>query len=210
MPISLVLAALHPIALEGLQQLLSLEPDFALLAQCGDGAAALAALRRHRPHVLVLDLQMPLKNGLAVLRALRAEPLPSRVVALAAAHDASAREAVRLGARGIVLGDDAARLLVPCIREVAAGGQWLDGQTMTPGLDAGAAHAAAEHAADLLTQRELAVTRLLAQGLRNKQIARQLAIAEGTVKIHLHKIYHKAGVDGRVALTLWAQQKGLL
>jgi len=206
-----VLAARHPIALEGLQQLLSLEPDFTLLAQCGDGDAALAALRRHRPHVLVLDLQMPLKNGLAVLRALRAEPLPSRVVALAAAHDAaSAREAVRLGARGIVLGDDAARLLVPCIREVVAGGQWLDRQMMPPDLDAGEAHAAAEHAADLLTPRELAVTRLVAQGLRNKQIARRLAIAEGTVKIHLHKIYQKAGVDGRVALTLWAQQKRLL
>ncbi|MCE3248638.1 MAG: two component transcriptional regulator, LuxR family [Geminicoccaceae bacterium] len=52
--------------------------------------------------------------------------------------------------------------------------------------------------------------RLLAQGLRNKQIARQLAIAEGTVKIHLHNVYQKAGVDSRVALTLWAQEKGLL
>jgi DNA-binding NarL/FixJ family response regulator len=65
-------------------------------------------------------------------------------------------------------------------------------------------------AAELLTPRELEIVRLLAQGLRNKQIARRLVIAEGTVKIHLHNIYQKAGVDGRVALTLWAQQKGLL
>ena len=65
-------------------------------------------------------------------------------------------------------------------------------------------------AADALTTRGREIVRLVAQGLRNKQIARQLAIAEGTVKIHLHNVYQKAGVDSRVALTLWAQERGLL
>jgi DNA-binding NarL/FixJ family response regulator len=212
MPITLVLADDHPIVLAGLEQLLSLEPDFTVLATCGDGAAALAAVRHHRPDVLVLDLQMPGTNGLAVLRALRAEELPTKVALLTASLGADdVLEAIRLGARGVVLKDMAPHLLVRCIRTVATGGQWLEREAMAQTLDRLLAReAAAEHASALLTPRELAIVRLVAQGRRNKEIARQLAITEGTVKIHLHNIYQKLEVDSRVALTLWAQENGLL
>jgi DNA-binding NarL/FixJ family response regulator len=211
MPITLVLADDHPVVLAGLQQLLSLERDFTVLATCGDGAAALIAVRRHRPDVLVLDMQMPAKGGLAVLRELDAEPLPTRVVVLTASVGADdVLEAVRLGARGLVLKDMAPQLLVQCIRRVAAGGQWLERGAMTESFKRlMASAAAAERAANLLTPRELAIVRLVARGLRNKEIARQLAITEGTVKIHLHNIYQKVGVDSRVALTLWAQEHKL-
>lgn len=208
MAITLVLADDHPIVLVGLQQLLALEPDFAVLAGCADGEAALDAVRRHRPDVLVLDLQMPGMNGLAVLRALHAERLPTRVVVLTASLGANdTLEAVRLGARGLVLKDMAPRLLVQCIRTVAAGGEWLEAQALDQLVRR---EAAAKEAGSLLTPREREIVRLVAQGLPNKEIARKLAIAAGTVKIHLHNIYQKTGVDSRVALTLWAQEKGLL
>lgn len=212
MPITLVLADDHPIVLAGLQQLLSLERDFTVLATCGDGAAALIALRHHRPDVLVLDMQMPEKGGLAVLRDLAGDQLPTRVVVLTASLGADdVLEAIRLGARGLILKDMAPHLLVQCIRKVAAGGQWLERGAMTESLNRLIVReAAAARAANLLTPRELAIVRLVAQGLRNKEIARQLAITEGTVKLHLYNVYQKVGVDSRVALTLWAQEQGLL
>jgi DNA-binding NarL/FixJ family response regulator len=99
-PIRLVLADDHPIVLAGLEQLLSLERDFAILARCANGEQAIDAVRRHRPDVLVLDLQMPQKDGLAVLKELHGEPLPTRVVVLTASLGAQdVLDAVRLGAR---------------------------------------------------------------------------------------------------------------
>jgi two-component system, NarL family, nitrate/nitrite response regulator NarL len=212
MPITLVLADDHPILLEGLQQLLALERDFAVLARCRDGEEALAAVRRHRPDILALDLHMPVKDGLAVLRELRAEPLPTRVVVLTASLGTDdVLEAVRLGAQGVVLKDTAPHLLVLCIRKVAAGGHWLERSSIAEALDRLLRREEAiEQAAELLTPRELELVRLVARGLHNKEIARELAIAEGTVKIHLHNIYEKTGVDNRIALTLWAQEKHIV
>jgi DNA-binding NarL/FixJ family response regulator len=212
MPISLVLADDHPIVLGGLQQLLSLQRDFTVLACCGDGAAALSAVHAHRPDVLVRDMQMPGTGGLAVLRELDEQPLPTRVVVLTASLGADdVIEAVRLGARGLVLKDMAPQLLVQCIRAVAAGGQWLERGAVTQSLKRLMTPASAPQQAESpLTPRELELVRLVARGMRNKEIARALAITEGTVKIHLYNIYQKVGVDSRVALTLWAQSKRLI
>ncbi|HSA82251.1 MAG TPA: response regulator transcription factor [Geminicoccaceae bacterium] len=110
-----------------------------------------------------------------------------------------------------MLKDMTPELLVQCVRTVHAGGRWLRGGVVTQALGKlTARQAAGREAADLLTPRELEVVSLIARGLRNKEIARELAISEGTVKIHLHNIYDKTGVDSRVALTLWAQEKGLI
>ena len=212
MPIRLVLADDHPVVLTGLEQLLALEDDFVVLARCADGEEALRVVREHRPDVLVLDLHMPVKDGLAVLRELHGERLPARVVILTASlgtHDVL--EAIRLGARGVVLKDMAPDLLVRCIRTVHAGGQWLERGLATAALNRLLeGEASARRAADLLTPRELELVRMVARGLRNKEIARELDITEGTVKIHLHNIYRKVGVDSRVALTLYAQERDLL
>jgi DNA-binding NarL/FixJ family response regulator len=211
MPITLVLADDDPVVLDWLQQLFVAERDFAVVGRCPDGKAALEAVRRHRPDILALDLQMPGMKGLAVLQALRAEQLPTRVVALTTSLEADdPLEAVRLGARGLVLKGMARHLLVPCVRRVAAGERWLEaGEAQAPsGLST--REAAIDAFAGVLTLREVEIARLVAQGLRNKEIARQLAITEGTVKIHLHNIYRKLGVDSRVALTLWAQANDIV
>ena len=212
MAISLVLADDHLIVLNGLEQLLALERDFVVLAKCSNGEQAVQAVRAHRPDVLVLDLQMPKMDGLQTLRQLRDRgPLTRTVILTASLGDHDVLEAVRLGARGVVLKDMAPKLLVQCIRTVYAGGKWLERGAVTQALDRlMAREAAGQSTAGPLTPRELEIVSMVARGLRNKEIARKLGITEGTVKIHLHNIYGKTGVDQRVALTLWAQEKGLV
>jgi two-component system, NarL family, nitrate/nitrite response regulator NarL len=211
MPIDLILADDHPIVLDGLAQLFSLEPDFAVVARCRDGEETLRALRLHRPDVLVLDIRMPRGDGLEVLRTMRAESLPTRVVLLTAAlQEEQLVEALRLGVGGVVLKEMAPQLLVEAVREVHAGGRWLDKGSVHRALDRLLRReAGGREAAEALTPRELEIVRMVSRGLRNRAIAEQLFISEGTVKIHLHNIYQKVDVNGRLELAVYAQNKGL-
>jgi DNA-binding NarL/FixJ family response regulator len=120
-------------------------------------------------------------------------------------------EAIRLGVRGVVLKEMAPRLLVQCLRKVHAGGEWLEKHSVGRALEKILQHeAGAQQLARILTARELEITRLVASGLRNREIAQQLSLSEGTVKLHLHNIYKKLKVDSRLALTLHVQGKGLV
>jgi DNA-binding NarL/FixJ family response regulator len=214
MPIRLVLADDHPIVLDGLEALFRLERDFQVVARCTDGAAALATLRRHRPDILVLDIHMPRTDGLAVLRELHQERLPTKVVLLAAAlNDFEVLEALRLGVRGMVLKDLAPQLLVQCVRKVHAGEQWLERHAIGRMLDTlrrSEAGGGGRDGDDLLTPREIELVRMVAGGLRNKEMAKRLAISEGTIKTHLHNIYRKLQVQSRVELVLRAQAQQLV
>jgi DNA-binding NarL/FixJ family response regulator len=212
MPIGLVLADDHPIILDGLDHLFRQEGDFKVLARCRDGEETLQAVRKHRPDVLILDLRMPGKDGLAVLREVRKEKQPTRVVLLTAEmSDAEALEAIRLRVNGVVLKEMAPQLLVKCIRKVHAGGQWWEKRSLGRAMETMLRREAGEREiAGVLTPRELQIVRLVASGLHNKEIADKLGISEGTVKIHLHHIYEKLHVDGRLELTLYAQDKGLV
>jgi len=206
MTISLVIADDHPVVLMGLDSLFALEPDVEVVAKCRDGEEALEAALEHSPDILLLDLRMPKLDGLSVLDALQHAGTPTRTVLLSASlDDAEIRGALRLGARGVVLKEQAAQQLVQCIRTVHAGGWWLEhaGLSVT---DAAAPPGTAGTTAEL-TDREREVATLVSDGLRNKEIARQLGIAEGTVKIHLNNIYRKLGVDSRVGLVLHVRGK---
>jgi len=210
-PIRLVLADDHPIVLDGLAQLFASEPDCEVVARASDGVEALAAVRKHRPDILVLDLRMPHMDGVAVLRELRQEALPTRVVVLTAVDSGGLLEAIRLGVRGVVLKDMATKLLVRAVREVHAGGKWIEKGIATRAmgtlLDR---EVAVEEIGHTLTARELEVARLTAKGHSNKVVAELLSITEGTVKLHLHHVYEKLGVDGRMALVRYLQSRGLL
>jgi DNA-binding NarL/FixJ family response regulator len=211
MPITLVLANDHPIFLEGLEEILRREPDFQVLARCLEGQAALRAVRELKPDVLILDLRMPKMDGLAVLREMQKEKLSTRVVVLTAALDEDeVLEAIRLGVQGVVLKEMAARLLVQCIRKVAAGEQWLEKRSVSLALERLLKReAATREIAGLLTSREIEIVRMVADGLRNREIADRLYINEGTVKVHLHNIYEKLKVNSRLQLTRYARDKGL-
>src|SRR2546430_7746702 len=129
MTVHLALADDHPIVLDGLEGLFRLEPDFQVVARCINGEETLVAVRRHRPDILILDLRMPRGDGLEILRTLRRERLPTKVVLLAGAlEEDEILEALRLGVRGVVLKELAPQQLVECVRKVHAGEQWLEKQ----------------------------------------------------------------------------------
>jgi DNA-binding NarL/FixJ family response regulator len=211
-PIRVVLADDHPIVLGGLAQLLAQERDITVVARCTNGNEALAAIARERPDVAVADLTMPGRTGLDVLRELAASHSPVRVILLTARieHE-QVLEALNLGVAGIVLKESAPLQILDCIRRVAAGEQWLDHVIGSRTLDAilrrqaGAAKAAA-----VLTAREIEVVRMVARGLRNKEIADLLSITEGTVKAHLRTIFEKLGIDSRMKLIVYARETQLV
>ena len=212
MPIRLVLADDHPIVLHGLQRLFERYPDLNVVAACADGASTIEAVRTLRPDILVLDLRMTGQSGLDVLRVLSRERLPGRAILLTAAvRDDEVVEAMQRGAMGIVLKDASPDMLIDCIRRVHSGEQWIERETVTRAfktvLDR---ESASTEAQATLTPREVEIVRMVAKGLRNKAIAERLAISEGTVKVHLHNIYQKFSVDGRLELVLCAQEKGLI
>lgn len=210
--IRVLLADDHPIVLGGLAQLLSLEPDITVVARCKNGDEALAAIPRERPDVAVADLTMPGRNGIDLLRELQAMRSPVRVVLLTARieHE-QVLEALSLGVAGIVLKESAPLQILDCIRRVAAGGQWMDQLIGSRTLDgilrrqSGAAKAAA-----VLTAREIEVVRMVARGLRNKEIADLLSITEGTVKAHLRTIFEKLAIDSRMKLIVYARETRLV
>lgn len=212
MPISLVLADDHPLILDGLENLFCHEADFKVLARCVNTEETLQAVRTHRPDVLILDIRMPRMGGQAVLREMKKEQLPTRVVILTVGLDEDdVLEAIRLGVSGLVLKEMAPQLLVKCVRKVHAGEQWLEKHSLGRALEKMLRReAGARHVAEVLTPREVEIMRMVAGGLRNKEIAERLFISEGTVKIHLHNIYEKLQVNGRMELTHYAKEKGLV
>lgn len=212
MAITLVLADDHPLLLDGMESLFRLEKDFKVAARCVNGEETVRAVRKHKPDILVLDIRMPGRDGISVLREMSKEKLPTRSVVLTGAiSEEEVGEAVRLGARGLVLKELAPKLLVQCIRRVHAGELWLEKDTVSNALERMLQREAGRQAAArLLTPREIEIVKQVAAGLRNQEIAKRLFISEGTVKMHLHNIYQKIGLDSRLKLTRYAQEKGLL
>jgi two-component system nitrate/nitrite response regulator NarL len=212
MAIRLVLADDHRIILDGLEQLFRRNEDFEVMATCTDGEQALSAVRRYKPEILVLDVQMPRMNGLEVMKAMKSDGLATRVVLLTATLDEDGvLEAIDLGASGLVLKEAASVKLVQCVRDVAKGERSLEQSLVSRALEKVMRRdRALKEVAAVLSPRETEVVRMVATGLRNKEIAHKLSISEGTVKFYLHAIYEKLQVHGRVELTLYAQEKGLL
>ncbi len=169
-------------------------------------------MSRHRPDVLLLDLRLPRKDGLWVLRELREKKLDTKVVLLAAVlEEVEVLEAFRLGGRRMIIKEKAPQMVVRCVRRVHAGDQWVEKHACTRALHALLDREAGESAAaSVLTPREIQMVRMAAGGLRNKEMSERLAISEGTVKIHLHHIYQKLKVENRVQLTLCAQSRKLV
>ena len=204
--ITLVVADDHPVVLHGIVSLLSIEPDFSVLAACPDGVAALEAIRRHVPDIALLDLKMPRLSGLEVLARVTKEGLPTKTVFLTATtSDRHVLTAITRRARGLLLKETAPDTLVGCLRTVAAGRRWIPPEVMQEALS-GAEQRFAELTPVLqsLTLRERQVMDLVADGLSNKEVAQQLALTEGTVKIHLHSIFHKTGISNRTTLAALA------
>lgn len=209
--IRILLADDHPIVLAGLEQLFGLEHRFEVVGKARDGVEALSAVERLGPDVLVLDLRLPKCDGLQVLREMERRGSTCRVVLLTAEiDDEQVLAAIDRGARAVVLKEMAPALLTEAVRAVAAGELWLERSIGSRALKRVLMREnERRQAAQALTTRELEIARLVAQGLRNRAIAESLSITEGTVKIHLHRIFEKLGVSGRLELALWAREHQL-
>jgi len=206
-----VIADDHPIVMQGLEALLGMEPDFQIVARGTDGEQGLRAVRAHRPDILVLDLNMPGKNGLEVLKEIKAAKLPTRVVLLVAQiDDEELLEATRHDVAGVVLKELAPRLLVQCLRKVYAGERWIERTSAARAFEKLLRREA--NLGDLarrLTPREIEIAKMVARGLRNRAIAEDLSVSEGTVKTHLHSVFEKLGVRSRAELIAYCHQKDI-
>lgn len=199
---------------DGLALLLSTASDLVVVGTASDGVEAVELALRERPDVVLLDLRMPNLDGVGATAALAEQAPQIRVLILTTyADDEAVLPALRAGAAGYLTKDTTGEALFEAIREVAAGRTVLDAavQARLVALLREPAVAAppAEPALEELTPRELDVVRLVAEGLSNRQIARQLFVGEATVKTHLNHVLSKLDVEGRPGLVAWAWRHGL-
>jgi DNA-binding NarL/FixJ family response regulator len=202
--IRIVIVDDHPIALAGLEALLSGERDLGVVARCVDGYDAVRAVSAHRPDVLVVDQDMPVMDGVAILKHLRTAGDQTPLVLLATTNNQKVTEALSLDVQGIVFKHSDTRQLIRCLREVGAGRRWLDSSLSSyPDVVADG------QVLDSLTRRQIEVARAAVSGLSNKELAQRLGVSEGTIKNHLHAIYERLRLDGRLALLLYLKEKEL-
>ncbi|RRN63849.1 response regulator transcription factor [Caulobacter sp. 602-1] len=202
-PIRVLIVDDHPMVRDGVAMLLERQPDMVAVGEAEDGAQALELFRQLRPDVTLMDLQMPGMGGLEAVAAIRAAAPDARILVLTTyPGDEQITRALRAGAAGYLLKSCIRKELIDAIRAVAGGRR---------AISADVAHELALHTADeRLSERELAVLRLVAEGYANKQIAQQLDLSGDTVKAHLKSIFAKLNVDDRTHAVTVAVRRGYL
>jgi len=192
----------HPMIAAALDVLLR-GTDYELVGRARSGADALAQVQRLKPDILLLDVHMPDGSGLDVLRRLReGRRAPATVLLTAGMEDSQLVAAEALDPDGIVLKTSDPAHLLECMQHVRNGERWVDPEVAERTRDAVARAARAPS----LTPRERELVELIRQGLRNRDIASQLGVTEGTVKVYLHAIFDKVGVDNRTELAMRAKE----
>jgi DNA-binding NarL/FixJ family response regulator len=199
----------------GLRSLLDGEPDLEVVGEAADGEAGVGQVRHHRPDVVLMDIRMPVLDGIAATRRIGAEGLASRVVVLTTFDlDEYVFQALRAGASGLLLKDATAEQLVAAVRTVAAGDALLDPAVTRRVIDAYVATSPAQAPADPmledLTPREIEVLQLIAHGRSNREIAAALFVGEATAKTHVSNVLGKLGLRDRVQAVIRAYESGLV
>jgi DNA-binding NarL/FixJ family response regulator len=193
----------HVLVRTGVANIISNEPDLQVVAEAANGVEAVAAFERHRPDVTLLDLRMPVMEGVEAVRQIRQRDPGARVIILTTYDtDEDITRALKAGAKAYVLKDITASALIACIHDVLAGKTYL-APTAAAKLAEGVARVQ-------LTPRELATLRLMADGRSNKEIAVDLGISERTVKTHLGHLFEKLGVTSRTEAVKVAARRGLV
>lgn len=210
MTIRLVLADEQPVYRLGLESLLAANPGFEITANCADGEATLRAVEEQRPDILMVDLHLPRLDTLDLLRKIRGAGIPLPVVVLTAAlNEDDLLAMMPLGVRGVVLKTMPVEHIIRCLFKVQGGDTWLEMHSVSLALDKLLSREARQQSSGgSLTERELELTILAAQGLSNREIASRTFISEGTVKGHLHKVFDKLKVKNRTGLGRVARERG--
>jgi len=210
--IRILIADDHALFREGLKSLLEAEPDFRVIGEAASGREALRAALETQPDVILMDIQMPGLDGVGATKEILKENPDARVVMLTMyRQDAYVFEAVKAGARGYLLKDASADELIDAIRRVNAGEVLLDAELaeqIIQDFRAKASEIPTASRADL-TDREIQILRLLAQGATNQEIADDLGISEKTVRNRLSEIFAKLHLNNRTQAALYAIREGL-
>ena len=207
MAIRILIADDHSVVRQGLQMFLNLDPELVVVGEAADGAEAVHLARLLEPDIVLMDLVMPVMDGITATARIRRELPDTEVLALTSVlEDASVVGAVRAGAIGYLLKDTQAEALCRAIKAAAAGQVQLTPQAAARLMQV----VSADVRREALTERETEVLRRLSQGQSNKQIAHNLHIAEKTVKVHVSNILGKLGVQSRTQATLYAIRIGLV
>lgn len=207
MAIRVLIADDHSVVRQGLKMFLGLDPELTVVGEATDGAEAVRLAKELRPDVVVMDLLMPVMDGIAATKTIRQELPDIEVLALTSVlEDASVVGAVRAGAIGYLLKDTEGAELRRAIKAAAAGQVQLSAEAAARLMR----EVRTPDSPEVLTERETDVLRLLAAGRANKEIAQQLSIGEKTVKTHVSKILAKLGVQSRTQAALYAVRIGLV
>jgi two-component system, NarL family, response regulator LiaR len=206
----------HPVVRDGLNAVLETQPDFEVVGEAGDGQEAVAQVESLRPDVVLLDLDMPVLDGLGALRQIM-EQHPETKVIIFTVFDTDERilTAVQSGAQGYLLKGDAPRNeIFRAVRTVYQGGALLQpvvaGKLLRQVQTQTNQAASSQPTIEDLTEREQDVLELIGQGMANKEIAQRLVISERTVKFHVSAILAKLGAGNRTEATRIAAQRGLI
>ena len=193
----------HALLRTGVANIINQEPDLEVVAEAGNGAEGVIAFERHHPDVTLVDLRMPVMEGVELVRQIRERDPRARVIVLTTYDtDDEISRALKAGAKAYALKDIAAEDLVACIRDVLAGKTYI--------APAAAAKLAEGVTRVQLTPREMATLRLMADGKANKEIAGELGISDRTVKTHLGHLFEKLGVTSRTEAIKVATRRGLV
>lgn len=204
--ISLLIVDDHPVVRDGLRGMFGADPRFEVVGEAGDGAEAVAVAERLRPDVILMDLRMPGTDGVAAIKELAKRGVPSRVLVLTTYDtDSHVLPAIEAGATGYLLKEAPRAELVRAV-EAAARGQ----SVLSPAVATRLLGQVRKPASAPLSQRELEVLELIAQGSTNREAAKRLYISETTVKTHLLHVYAKLGVNDRAAAVAAAFSRGYL
>jgi DNA-binding NarL/FixJ family response regulator len=207
MAIRIVIADDHSVVRRGLRMFLAMDPELVVVGEASDGEEAVHLARLLLPDIVLMDLLMPVMDGITATAVIRDELPDTEVLALTSVlEDASVIGAVRAGAIGYLLKDTDAEALCRAIKAAAAGQVQLTPQAAARLMQV----VSAPESPEALTERETEVLRLIAQGKANKEIARSLNISEKTVKVHVSNILSKLGVQSRTQATLYAIRIGLV